>query len=233
MVKDSSGNGRVRIFIVDDHPIVRYGIAKLFSPERGFEVCGSMGDVRNALAEIERVRPDIVILEISIGNFEGLEFLDALVKKHPETNVVVFTKQSELFLAEHSLEFGAKAYLVKTDSGELLLEAVSRVRAGGVYITNEICQTMLMNTIGRRRLASRLPGEVLTGREMEVLKHIGGGQKISDIARELGISPATVEYHRRHIREKLDLQSSAELSVYAVKWVQSVASRTCGKVPQT
>lgn len=209
-----------RILLVDDHPILREGLARLIDAEQGMEVCGLAGNVQDALAMIDSSPPDLVITDLTLPGRNGLELIKDLGATHPELPVIVLSMHEELVYAERVLRAGGKGYVTKESPPELLIEAVNVVLNGGIFASRNVTDHFLRSLSSKSPAKPSFPLERLTDREMEVFELIGQAKNNQDIARQLGISPRTLDAHRAHIREKLGLEDGNELTRHAIRWVE-------------
>ncbi len=209
-----------RIFIVDDHTMVRDGIHFQLSNFPGLEVCGEGESVDEAFAQIKATRPHLVIIDLSLKDGHGLELVK-LVKQHdPKIKMLVSTMYDESLYAERSLRAGAQGYLNKQESREKLVEAVRAVLAGQRYLSPQMTDRLVAQAVGNRvDAAQSSPVETLSTRELEVFKMIGDGKSTGAIARALHLSPHTIDTHREKIKTKLGLRTGGELQREAVHWV--------------
>jgi DNA-binding NarL/FixJ family response regulator len=204
-----------RVVIIDDHPIVRDGIAFLLSQQKDLICAGEAGDQKTALELIESVRPDIVVLDIALGKENGLSILKQLTEEKPQLPVVILSMHDELLYAERCLRSGARGYVMKHEAGVNLIEALRKVLSGELAVSPKIA-TQMLESITQRKSRNPDPMSRLSDRELEVLRLIGAGLAVRDIAKTLFVSTKTVESHQMNIRQKLGLKSSRELVVYAV-----------------
>jgi DNA-binding NarL/FixJ family response regulator len=207
-----------RILLVDDHEIVRRGIASLFDKQPDFEICGEADDVDTAMEAIERTKPNLVLLDLSLKTGDGLEVLRRLRNEHPEVLTLVLSMYDENVYAERALRAGARGYIRKVDVAQTIMAAIRKVLSGHVYVSDAVASRMLTNISGGRQTSSSLPIERLSDREVQVLRCIGRGMSSHEVADELFISAKTVESHREHIKAKLGLASSGDLLRYAIEF---------------
>lgn len=210
-----------RILLVDDHPLLLEGLARLLTAEPGLGVCGMAGTVQEALAQVESLKPDLVVTDLTLPGRNGLELIKDLGAIHPEIPVIVLSMHDEMIYAERVLRAGGRGYVMKDAPPQVLLEAIRAVLGGGVF-ASQIVTTHLLKTLANHKSASHpgSPMECLTDREMEVFELIGHAKSNHEIASQLGISPRTLDAHRAHIREKLGLADGNELTRHAIRWVE-------------
>jgi len=206
------------VFIIDDHPIVRKGLVQLLEQEHDLVVCGEAADVREARLGLERTRPDVVILDLSLRYSDGLELIKEIRAKHGQLPVLVLSMHDETIYAERLLSAGANGYIMKQAAGDQLVVALRRVLAGGVYVSDRIGASMIERFAVARRKHAIDPIERLSNREVQVLNLIGRGKSTREIAKDLSLSIKTIESHRQRIKKKLSLDSSPRLVQFAVNW---------------
>ena len=210
-----------RILLVDDHALLREGLANLIASERDLEVCGMAGSVQEALALVESEAPDLIVSDLTLPGRNGLELIKDLCATHPEIPVIVLSMHDELVYAERVLRAGGMGYVMKDTPPERLLEAIRVVMSGGVFASQNLTNQFLKAlSSGKGQAKPSFPLERLTDRELEVFELIGQAKSNQDIARRLGISPRTLDAHRAHIREKLNLEDSNELTRHAIRWFE-------------
>lgn len=211
------GVNKNRIFVVDDHPIVRQGLAQLINNEVDLTVCGQGEDAYQSLRAIKDSKPDLALVDISLKNSDGIELLKELRAVAPELPVLILSMHDESLYAERALRAGARGYIMKQEAPQTLLSAVRKVLLGEVYVSEKMGATLLQRIVGGRKAGGNLPMDRLTDRELGIFAMIGAGQSMKDIADKLCLSVKTVEAHREHIKEKLNLKSSAELLRFAIR----------------
>jgi DNA-binding NarL/FixJ family response regulator len=212
---------RHRVFIVDDHPMMREGMGKLIDGEPGLMYCGGAGNAEQALSEIERCRPDVVITDVTMPGRGGIELIKDLKVMHPDLPVLVFSMHDESFYAERALRAGARGYLMKEAGSGKMLEAIHHVLRGEICVSQRVSAKILDLFSNQRPRGSSSPIERLTDREFQVYQLIGQGKATKEIADQLHLSHKTVAVHRGNIKEKLNITSATELVRHAVRWVQT------------
>jgi DNA-binding NarL/FixJ family response regulator len=210
-----------RILIVDDHPLLRQGITQLINEEKDMHVCGEADDPHKAMDAIETMDPDVVILDISLKGASGIELLKNLKARFPRLLVLILSMHDESVYAQRALRAGAAGYIMKQEATDKVLTALRRVLNGEVYLSDDLGSRMLNRLVGGRSNMSASPIEELSDRELEVFGLIGQGHGTRPIAEKLHLSVKTVESHRAHIKEKLNLKNATELVHHAIQWVQS------------
>jgi DNA-binding NarL/FixJ family response regulator len=213
----SAGTTKKRVFIVDDHPVVRSGLNKLLNNEPDLEVCGEGEETYAALKSIKEKEPDLVLLDVSLKDSDGLELAKELKAQRPNIPVLMLSMHDEELYTERALRAGARGFLMKEEAPDKLLAAIRKVLAGGMHVSEKMGANLLAGMMGRKKEGPALPMDRLTDRELEVFRMIGAGKSIKEIAGTLFLSAKTVEAHREHIKDKLNLKSSNELLRYAVQ----------------
>jgi DNA-binding NarL/FixJ family response regulator len=209
--------GRKRVFVVDDHPVVRQGLVQMIDNEADLAVCGQGEDAYAAIRAIRECKPDVALVDISLKDADGIEMVKELKNQGVETPVLVLSMHDETLYAERALRAGARGYIMKREAPETLIGAIRKVLAGEVYVSPRMSGALLQRMVGGRTSEAVSPMERLTDRELEVFRMIGAGQTVKEIADKLCLSVKTVEAHREHIKEKLNLKTSAELLRFAIR----------------
>jgi DNA-binding NarL/FixJ family response regulator len=211
MSKLTAQEGRKgRIFLVDDHTILRDGLRRLLEVESDLEVCGEAEMAKKAYDKIDALSPDLVIIDLSLPGVSGIELIKGLKARFPSLRMMVLSMHDEALYAERALRAGAMGYVMKGAPTECLLTAVRRILTGEIYLSQAVSSQLLGSMISQKTS----PGPVmkkLSDRELEIVQLIGRGFTTGEISRELGISNKTVESHRGNIRQKLNLRNGAEL----------------------
>ncbi|HSV95982.1 MAG TPA: response regulator transcription factor [Spirochaetota bacterium] len=208
-----------KILVVDDHPIVYEGLEKLFSREKDLRIAGYAEDSDGAIRAVEKIRPDLVIVDISLEEgVSGLELIKVLRRRYPKLPVLVLSMHEESLYAERVIRSGARGYMMKNELTAKLVDAARAVLAGKVYLGGAMSSRLLGGLTYRRSNKAMDPVERLSDRELEVLRLVGSGNTSSDIARKLNVSIKTIETHRLRIREKLHLKNSVRLVKFAIEW---------------
>lgn len=211
-----------KIFLVDDHAILREGLKMILSGQPGFEICGELGDAEKALDQIGKLNPDLVITDISMPGLSGIDLVKNLRKYYPNIRTIILSRHNNKEYVQKLLELGINGYVLKDDAGNDLLRAIEAVHKGETYLSPGITTHFLSGFVG-----SGKPGEdnqdakktfsVLSDREREILKLVAEGNSNESIGKILRISPATVKVHRANIMKKLDLHKVADLVMYAIR----------------
>lgn len=211
--------GAKRILLVDDHAVFREGLAKILEPETDLDVCGEAENASAALLRAEELRPDMAIVDISLEGISGIVLTKDLRSRFPDLRILILSMHKESLYAERALAAGAHGYIMKHESGQKLAEAIRRVLSGQTFVSEQLNQKLLnglFRSPGENKPSSLV--DRLGVREFEVFRLIGKGYGTRQIADELEISIKTVEAHRIHIREKLNLSNTFELVQYAREW---------------
>ena len=209
-----------RILIVDDHPLLREGIARLLNDQPDLMVCGEAEDRAAALEAADTGQPDLAVVDISLKDQSGLELIKDFKVRFPHLLILALSVHDESIYAERALRAGARGYVMKREASEKVLEAIRSVLDGKVYISSRIAAGILDKVTGYPAGTTRSVLDVLSDREMEVLMWIGKGYGSTQVAKQLAISVKTVEAHRANIKLKLNLSSSGELLQCAIGWAQ-------------
>ncbi|HXM63483.1 MAG TPA: response regulator transcription factor [Terriglobales bacterium] len=206
------------VFVVDDHPIVRQGLALLINREADLAVCGEAEEMHAALSAIQAAKPDILIVDISLNGPDGLELLKNIRITSPRLPVLVLSMHDESIYAERALRAGANGYIMKQEATEKVLVALRRILSGEIYVSDRIANNMLRHYVRGANVSEHSSVSDLSDRELEVFRLIGEGQGTRQIADALHLSVKTVESYQAHIKEKLSLRSARELVQHAVQW---------------
>ncbi|HEX2974220.1 MAG TPA: response regulator transcription factor [Tepidisphaeraceae bacterium] len=211
-------DGKARVLLVDDHPIVRQGLAALINEQADLAVCGEAGDTQDAIAMAAAVKPHVALIDVSLGSCDGIDLIKELRGQHPELVVLVLSMHDESVYAERALRAGALGYVMKNEPAEKLMAAIRRVLGGEIYVSERFASRLLQRMAGSRAVTEVSPIERLSDRELQVFRCIGQGMGVREIAEKLYLSVKTIEAHREHIKQKLSLHSSNELLRYAVQY---------------
>jgi DNA-binding NarL/FixJ family response regulator len=210
-----------RVFVVDDHPIVRQGLALMINAESDLIVCGEAEEAQTALQAIVDTKPDILIIDISLDGPDGLELVKHVRTLFPELPILVLSMHDETTYAERALRARANGYIMKQEATEKVLIAVRRILSGGIYLSDRMANKVLQQYIGGSAPAGHSRIAELSDRELEVFRLIGDGHGTRQIAEELHLSVKTVETYQAHIKEKLLLRTGRELVQQAIFWKMS------------
>ena len=213
---------KTKVFLVDDHPLVREWLTQLIQRENDLAVCGEAEDTHEALEKITATGPDIVVADISLKSTHGLELVKDLQVRYPSLPVLVLSMHDESLYAERVLRAGAKGYITKQEATKKILLAIRQVLSGQIYISETMASRMVHKMVLGRAQEQKSPIERLTDRELEVFQLIGQGQGTRRIAAELHLGIKTVESYRARIKEKLNLDDGTQLLQQAIQWVHSL-----------
>ena len=211
---------RTRIFIVDDHPLMRKGLALTHGAESDFEIVGQASDAEEALDQFGDLDPDLAVVDVSLPGMNGLELIKHLLARDPDLLTLVVSRHDEALYAERAVRAGAKGYVSKLEADAQIVKAVRYILRGGIYLSEELKDRLLFGAAVGRKDATQSPLEVLSDRELEVFEMTGRGLPTRDIAERLHLSVKTVESYRARIKTKLALESGTELMQHAVRWVE-------------
>src|SRR6516162_7729364 len=211
---------RNRVLIVDDHPAVREALSLRIGRQPDLEVCGEAADMSEALRLTADAQPDVAVVDITLKNGDGIDLIKRIRDRDGHVRILVWSMHSESLYAERALRAGALGYINKDQATDRIVEAIRRVLAGKVWLSEGMTERILQRTIGAgTEEVARSPVDALADRELEVFRLIGQGVKTAAIAERLHLSVKTVETYRDRIRQKLDLSSGTELARYATQWV--------------
>ena len=219
--KGSVARTKKRLLVMDDHPMMREGLAQLINNEPDLMVCGEAGTGREGLDLIGKLKPDLLLADISLPDKNGLEVIKDTQALHPGVAVLVISMHDESLYAERVLRAGARGYIMKQEGGKKLMEAIRHVLGGKIYLSEKMSATILESFSSRAGEGGHSSMKNLTDREFEVLQLLGEGKGTREIAEQIHLSPKTVEAHRANIKRKLNLKSGSELIRYAVRWTET------------
>ena len=209
------------VFLVDDHPLVREGLANLINQQNDLSVCGQAEDSVEAMAEIARIQPDVALIDISLKNESGLELVKNLTNQFPLVALIVLSMHDEALYAERALHAGARGYVMKRETTKSVLTAIRRVLEGDVYVSERVMSAMARR-MGSRKMAATSPVERLSDRELEIFRLLGQGRTPSQIAEDLHLSLKTVQAYCARAKEKFGVNSLTELLRAAIRWEDAV-----------
>ncbi|MBN1126833.1 MAG: response regulator transcription factor [Sedimentisphaerales bacterium] len=219
--QNNNKENKTQILIVDDHPVVRDGLATIIHHEPDLNVCGEADDASQALAAAAKLKPDVVVVDISLKSSDGIELTKNLKAMHPLLSIIVLSVHDESVYAERALLAGAQAYLMKDAASDNIVKAIRTVLSGEIYVSSTISKKFLHTIAQDKEGTAKTPIENLSDREFEIFRLIGEGHKASQIAEQLHLSVKTVETYRGRLKKKLNLDCAADLLQYAIKWAKS------------
>lgn len=212
----------IKVYVVDDHPIIRDGLAQLIGREQDMQPCGGTDNATTALDEIQHIRPDVAVVDISLeGSINGLQLIKQLRELRNPPVVLVLSMHDESLYAERALRAGARGYITKHEATKKVVTAIRSVLAGDVYLSTSSASRIMDKLVGYSGEREESPVERLSDRELEVLKLIGQGFRTGQIADSLSLSVKTIETYRENIKQKLSLRDATELVRFAIEWVHS------------
>jgi len=206
------------IFIVDDHELVRQGLRQLVNGEIDMHICGEAADVQGALKMRKALTPDLVIVDLSLPDGNGLDLIKQLHSWHPKMHIIALSMHDDELYAERALNCGAQGYINKQDSAQKLLVGIREVMNNKIFIKPEIAEKIRQQSLVKITTKNAFSTDKLTNRELQVFENIGQGISTKQIAQLLNLSIKTIESHRRHIKDKLNLNSGIELTRSAILW---------------
>jgi len=210
-----------KVFIVDDHPIVRQGLIQLINQESDFVICGDVGDISSAMKDIAKKRPDIVLIDIALGQANGIRLIEDIAREFPEILMIALSMHDESVYGERCLKAGARGYLMKQEEPENVITALKKVISGEVYISENLRDMFLNKFINKKGQTPNTSISSLSNRELEVFQLFGQGLKTQQIASELNLSVKTIETHVEHIKRKMNFNNLHELTTHAIRWAVS------------
>jgi len=213
---------KARIYVVDDHPVVRSGLAELINQETDMLVCGEAESAEEALRDIPQKGPHLAIVDLTLKEASGLELIKALKARHPELPTLVLSMHDESVFAERAMRAGARGFLMKNSMMDQIQVAIRLVLKGQLYLSPEMTQRMVAVVAGGKKRGEHSPLERLSDRELEVFELIGRGLGTSEIARRLHLSVKTIDTHRASIRDKMGLKDAKQIVHHAVQWIQDL-----------
>ena len=214
---------KTRILILEEHPLLRDGIANLLNAQPDLLVCGQAGNIRDARNEIAKCKPQLLVTALRLGTGDSLEFVKALKAEKPGLLILVYSAFEEAIFAERTLRAGADGYVMKTAPKEEFLAAIRDVLSGNIYVSRDVAMRAFKKSLesrpDNRSAPSAIGIEKLSDREMHIFNLLGSGLGNSQIAHSLSLSVKTIESHRAHIKEKLNLANARQVARFDVQWV--------------
>lgn len=210
-----------RIFLVDDHPITRQGVAVLINQEPDLEVCGEADSAPKAFDLLQKAKADLAVVDISLKTTSGIELTKNLKVLLPDLPILIMSMHDESLYAERALRAGAKGYVMKQEASDNILIAIRRILAGELYLSEKMKEKMLHRLVHNRKDEVVFSIDTLSDREMEVFQLIGNGFSTRQIATKLNLSVKTIDSYREHLKLKLHIEKGADLVRHAIQWVKS------------
>ena len=208
-----------RIIIIDDHPAIRDGLATRIVLEPDLEVVGEAADVAEGMIQIERTRPDLAVVDISLKTGNGIDVIKKTKERFPEVRILVWSMYDESLYAERALRAGAMGYINKENASDEIISAIRTVLSNEVFLSPNMSSKVLQRMISGKRNMDQSPVESLSDRELQTFQFIGLGLNTADIAKKMDLSPKTIETYRARIKQKIDVKDMAELTREATRWV--------------
>jgi DNA-binding NarL/FixJ family response regulator len=208
------------VLLVDDHPVLRRGIAALIDGEADLSICGEAGTMQEAMAMVSKSKPDMMIVDVSLDGNNGIELVKNLRGRYKSLPILVYSMHDESIYSERALRAGASGYVMKESKPDVLLTAIREVLKGKIYLSESMSARMLGRMVGagRNDVKSGSPVDKLSDRELEVLQLLGKGLGTAQIADKLCLSIKTIETYREHLKQKLNLANGQELLRFAIEW---------------
>ncbi len=206
------------VFLVEDHPIVREGLIMLIDGAPDLTVCGSAESIAQTPPLVKKLKPDVVVVDISLSDGSGLDLIKQLHDSHAALPILALSMHDEALFAERAVRAGAKGYVMKAEATKTIMTAIRRVLAGEMYVSEKMSSRLLLKLMHPKGAQEASPVESLSDREFEVFGLIAKGIGPSEIAQRLKLSVKTVQAHREHIKDKLQLQSGTDLTRFALQW---------------
>jgi DNA-binding NarL/FixJ family response regulator len=219
-IPSPSASSRRRVFIVDDHTMIREGLRGLIERDAGLEVCGDAADFAAALQGLREQPADVVLVDISLAGASGLDLIKAIKVEFPLLPVLVVSMHDESLYAERALRAGAMGYIMKHEPAKTMKAAVHKVLSGEMYLSEKMSSTVISRFMRGESERPASPLETLSDRELEVFRLLGRGQGVRQISEELGVTIPTINSFRNRIKEKLNLRTSTEVMLHAVEWIR-------------
>ncbi|MFB6229628.1 MAG: response regulator [Salinibacter sp.] len=221
MPSEDKGTGHIQVFLVDDHPAILEAIRDRIESTIDIEVCGETGSSEEAFRQIEKLDPDVAVIDISLEDAHGLDLVQNVRAQYPDIQVMVFSMYDEMVYAERAIRAGASGYLMKSKSTEELIEAIRVVNDGEVFLSRDMASRILNKVARGEASEPSFPIDELTDRELAVFQMLGEGHSIEEIQDRLNLARKTIETYRRRAKEKLGLDSVSKLLQYAVQWASA------------
>jgi DNA-binding NarL/FixJ family response regulator len=215
---EQKGSDRIRVLLVDDHPAIREAVADTINGTMDMEVCDEASSSDGAFRKVEKLEPDVAIVDISLEDAHGLDLVQNIRSQYPDVKMIVFSMYDENVYAERAIRAGASGYLMKAEPTKRLIEAIRSINRGEVYLSRRMASRILNKVAMGRTSEPNFAIDELTDREMAVFQMLGEGHSVQDIEDRLNLSRKTIETYRRRAKEKLGFDTVSELLQYAVQW---------------
>jgi DNA-binding NarL/FixJ family response regulator len=216
-----------KVLIIDDHPVVREGLAMLIDRQPDLKVCGEASDVAEGLEQTAATKPDVAVVDIGLKNGDGLDLIRRLKARDRSLRILVWSMFGERVYAERALNVGALGYITKEQATDQIIDAIRYVREGKVYVSEAVKDRMLKRAVGGRVAGSSI--DCLSNRELEVFRLVGNGLDTKEVAEAMHVSTKTVETYQARIKEKLKLKSGRELIQRAAQWLSGGGTKNIGR----
>lgn len=221
--KDNSAASKVRVFIIEDHPITRQGLKALINQQLNLTVCGETDSPTDALEQVSALQPDLAVVDVSLKGTSGIELMKSLRERCPAMIMLVVSMHDEALFAERALRAGAMGYVMKNEAGDKIAVAIQHVLRGELYLSSKMKDRVLHRFVSKKNEGLVFAMDTLSNRELEVFELIGNGFSTRQIADKLNLSSKTIDSYREHLKLKLGLENGAELMRHAIQWVRSEA----------
>jgi DNA-binding NarL/FixJ family response regulator len=215
-----------RIFLVDDHTMFREGLRQLIDREPDLMVCGDAAEAESALQEIRKLKPDLVVVDITLGGTSGIDLIKAIKNEQEDFPVLVVSMHDESLYAERALRAGAMGYVMKQEPAKTVKTAIRKVLGGDMHLSEKMASSVITKFMHGSDDAPPAPLEKLSDRELEVFQMLGMGKGVRQIAEEMNVTIPTVNSFRNRIKEKLQLKSSTEVMLHAIHWSREGGSQS-------
>lgn len=211
---------KIRVLIVEDHPFFRSGLAQWLNQQEKVTCCGEAGSLTDARKAVVKTQPDVILMDLRLGDGEGLDLIAEITQAHPQIRSVALSQFDEDIYAHRAMQAGARGYLMKSEATESVLAAIQTVMEGGIYLSPGMAAKLLQNIFPDPASRS-LNLARLSNRELQVFQLLGGGLSTIEISKHLMLSPKTVETYREHLKDKLGLGDASALLRAATLWAES------------
>lgn len=221
---DGSSLAKLRVLIVDDHPVTRQGLCALVNQQLNLQVCGETDTAAQALELLERLQPDLAIIDVSLRTTNGIELTRKMKERAPNLPILVVSMHDEQLFAERALRAGAMGYVMKQEAGDKVAVAIQHLLRGDIYLSPKMRERMLHRFVNKKSDGVVFAIDTLSNREREVFELLGNGYSTRQIAQKLNLSSKTIDSYREHLKLKFNLDSGAELVRHAIQWARTEAT---------